>query len=34
VIGGGDLSLLEILLVVLSRLPLCGGTTFDFQLLC
>jgi hypothetical protein len=29
--GGGKLSLLELLLVVLSRLPLSGGTSFDFS---
>jgi hypothetical protein len=32
VIGGGELSLLELLLIVLSRLPLSGGTSFDFML--
>jgi hypothetical protein len=31
VTGGGKLSLLELLLVVLSRLPLSGGTIFDFS---
>jgi hypothetical protein len=31
VTGGGELSLLELLLVVLSRLPLSGGTSFDFS---
>jgi hypothetical protein len=31
VTGGGKLSLLERLLVVLSRLPLFGGTSFDFS---
>jgi hypothetical protein len=31
VLTGGDLSLLEILLVVLSRLPLSGGTSFVFS---
>jgi hypothetical protein len=31
VIGGGKLSLLELLLVVSSRLPLFGGTSFDFS---
>jgi hypothetical protein len=30
-IGGGELSFLELLLVVLSRLPLSGGTSFDFS---
>jgi hypothetical protein len=31
VIGGGELSLLELLLVVWSRLPLSGGTSFNFS---
>ena len=31
VTGGRDLSLFELLLVVLSRLPLSGGTSFDFS---
>jgi hypothetical protein len=31
VTGGGELSLLELLLVVLSRLHLSGGTSFDFR---
>jgi hypothetical protein len=31
VTGGGELSLLELLLVVLSRLHLYGGTSFDFR---
>jgi hypothetical protein len=31
VLIGGDLSLLELLLVVLSRLPLSRGTSFDFS---
>jgi hypothetical protein len=30
-IGGGELSFLELLLVVLSRLTLSEGTTFDFS---
>jgi hypothetical protein len=29
--GGGELSFLELLLVVLSRLPLSRGTSFDFS---
>jgi hypothetical protein len=28
---GGELSFLELLLVVLSCLPLSGGTSFDFS---
>jgi hypothetical protein len=30
-LSGGKLSLLELLLAVLSHLPLSGGTSFDFS---